>query len=198
MQRVELQIEETFAPRPVAVRQALQKGTEFLSQMGVESARLDAELLLSKALGCTKERLYLDYEMALETAVKDLYFYLLQRRARREPLAYITGEREFWSLRFHVTPEVLVPRPETELLVEVTLELAKRLEKNHPIKILDLGTGSGAIAVSLAKELDDIEVWATDLSAPALEIARSNALRHGGSEKIHFIEGDMFCPVKGQ
>jgi len=198
MQRVELQIEETFAPRPVAVRQALQKGTEFLSQMGAASARLDAELLLSKALGCTKERLYLDYEMALETAVKDLYFSLLQRRARREPLAYITGEREFWSLRFHVTPEVLVPRPETELLVEVTLELAKRLEKNHPIKILDLGTGSGAIAVSLAKELDDIEVWATDLSAPALEVARSNALRHGGSEKIHFIEGDMFCPVRGQ
>ncbi|MBI3058763.1 MAG: peptide chain release factor N(5)-glutamine methyltransferase [Deltaproteobacteria bacterium] len=186
------------ASKAVTVRQALQKGTEFLSQMGVESACLDAELLLSKALGRTKERLYLDYEMALETAVKDLYFSLLQRRARREPLAYITGEREFWSLRFHVTPEVLVPRPETELLVEVTLELAKRLEKIHPIKILDLGTGSGAIAVSLAKELDDIEVWATDLSAPALEVAQSNALRHGVSEKIHFIEGDMFCPVKGQ
>src|SRR3989338_6553314 len=96
MQRVELQIEETFAQRPVAVRQALQKGTEFISKMGVESARLDAELLLSKALGCTKERLYLDYEMALETAVKDLYFSLLQRRARREPLAYIT--------RSHLSP----------------------------------------------------------------------------------------------
>jgi len=186
------------ASKAVTVRRALQEGAEFLSRAGIESARLDAELLLSKALGCKKERLYFDYEMAFETAVKDLYFTLLQRRARREPLAYITGEREVWSLRFYVTPEVLVPRPETELLVEVILDLAKRLEKNHFVKILDLGTGSGAIAVSLAKELDAIEVWATDLSAPALEVARSNALRHGCSEKIHFVEGDMLCPVRGQ
>lgn len=166
--------------------------------MGVDSARLDAELLLGKALGCAKEELYLDYEMGLEVPVRNLYFSLLQRRARREPIAYITGEREFWSLDFLVTPEVLVPRPETELLVEVTIELVKEFEGNHLVKILDLGTGSGAIAVSLAKEIDNVEMWATDLSAQALEVAQTNALRHGVEEKIRFLQGNAFDPVRGR
>ena len=182
----------------MTVRQALQEGAALLSQMGIESARLDAELLLGKALGCLREKLYLDYEMVLGISVKDLYYSLLERRARREPLCYIIGRREFWSLDLYITPEVLVPRPETELLVEVTLALAKELNKNHPIKILDLGTGSGAIAVSLAKELSDVEIWATDLSARALEVARTNVLRHGVEEKIHFLQGDAFGPVRGQ
>lgn len=182
----------------VTVREALRDGAEFLSRMGVDSVRLDAELLLGKALGCAKERLYLDYEVGIEAPVKDLYFSLLQRRVRREPIAYITGEREFWSLDFLVTPEVLVPRPETELLVEVTLELVKKSEGNHPVKILDLGTGSGVVAVSLAKEIDDVEMWATDLSARALKVARTNAMRHGVEEKIRFLPGDAFGPVRGQ
>lgn len=185
-------------PGTVTVRQALREGAEFLSRMGAESARLDAELLLGMALGCPREKLCLNHEMALGFPVKDLYCSLLERRARREPLSYIVGRREFWSLEFYVAPEVLVPRPETEMLVEVTLGLAKELNKNHPIKILDLGTGSGAVAVSLAKELGDVEIWATDLSARCLEVARSNALRHGVEEKIHFLQGDLFDPVKGQ
>lgn len=185
-------------PRTVTVRQALQEGAALLSQMGIESARLDAALLLGEALGCPREKLYLDYEMALEISVKDLYDSLLERRARREPLSYIIGRREFWSLDFYITPEVLVPRAETELLVEVTLGLVKGLDKNHPIKILDLGTGSGTIAVSLAKELGDVEIWATDLSARALEVARTNALRHRVEEKIRFLLGDAFAPVRGQ
>ncbi len=184
-------------PKTVTVQQALQEGAAFLSQMGIESARLDAELLLGKALGYPREKLYLNYKMVLGIPVKDLYCSLLERRARREPLCYIIGRREFWSLDFYITPEVLVPRPETELLVEVTLGLAKKLDKNHPIKILDLGTGSGDIAVSLAKALVDVEIWATDLSARALEVARVNVLRHGVEEKIHFLQGDAFGPVRG-
>ena len=182
----------------VTVREALRDGAEFLSRMGIDRVRLDAELLLGKALRCARERLYLDYEAGIEAPVKDLYFSLLQRRARREPIAYITGEREFWSLDFLVTPEVLVPRPETELLVEVTLELVKKSEGHHPVKILDLGTGSGVVAVSLAKEIDNVEMWATDLSARALKVAQTNAMRHGVEEKIRFLPGDAFGPVRGQ
>lgn len=185
-------------PRPAAVRRVLQEGAEFLFRMGVESARLDAELLLGKALGCPKEKLYLNYEMVLGISARDLYDSLLERRARREPLSYILGRREFWSLDYYVTPAVLVPRPETELLVEVALGLVKELDKNRPIKILDLGTGSGAIAVSLAKDLGDVEIWATDLSAQALEVARTNALRHGVEKKIRFLQGDAFGPARGQ
>lgn len=184
--------------RPITVREALQEGAELLSRAGVESARLDAELLLGKAFGRTREEIYLNYETELGREVEELFNALLRRRARREPIAYITGEREFWSLGFLVTPEVLVPRPETELLVEVTLELVKKSEGNHPVKILDLGTGSGIVAVSLAKEIDDVELWATDLSARALKVAQTNAMRHGVEEKIRFLPGDAFEPVRGQ
>jgi len=185
-------------PSPVTVRRALREGAEFLSRVGVESDRLDAELLLGKALGCPREKLYLNYEMALGTPVKDLYDSLLERRALREPLCYLIGSREFWSLDFYVTSEVLVPRPETELLIEVTLGLVRELDSPRAIKILDLGTGSGAIAVSLAKELGEAEIWATDLSWGALEVARRNALRHGVEGKICFLHGNAFAPVKGQ
>lgn len=186
-------------PKPVPVRKALLEGAGFLSQMGVESARLDAELLLGKVLGRGREELYLNYDMPLGTQAQDLFHSLLQRRARREPISYITGRREFWSLDFLVTPDVLVPRPETELLVEVALRLTGQSQiadcKSH---ILDLGTGCGAIAVSLAKELSNGEIWATDLSSRALDIAQANAVRHGVKEKVHFLQGDIFGPVEDQ
>ncbi|MBI2989374.1 MAG: peptide chain release factor N(5)-glutamine methyltransferase [Deltaproteobacteria bacterium] len=185
-------------PSPVTVRQALRAGAEFLAQMGIDTSRLDAELLLGKVLGCGREQLYLDYEVKLGVPASNLYDSLLERRARREPAAYITGQREFWSLAFYVTPDVLVPRPETERAVEVALRLVKMLDKKRSLKILDLGTGSGAIAVSLATELDNVQIWATDLSARALRVARTNAVRHGVKEKIHFLKGDVFGPVKGQ
>lgn len=194
----EFQIERTCNPRPVTVRQALQEGTGFLCRMGVESARLDAELLLGKVVGAGREALYLDYEMPLKARQKSLFQRALQRRAQREPISYITGQREFWSLDFLVTPDVLVPRPETEHLVEVALELLGQLDKNFPFRILDLGTGSGAIAVSLAKERSDLEIWATDFSSGALEIARANADQHGVREKVHFLQGDTFKPVEGR
>jgi len=114
-------------------------------------------------------------------------------------MAYITGQREFWSLDFLVTQDVLVPRPETELIVEVALGLIEKSKiPNRKFHVLDLGTGSGAIAVSLAKELSAIEIWATDLSPAALAIARINAARHGVEEKICFLQGDLFEPVRDQ
>ena len=116
---------------------------------------------------------------------------MLERRAAREPLAYITGNKEFWSLDFIVTPAVLIPRPETELLVDLALDCARELPSRQRIKILDIGTGSGAIAVSLAKHLPESEVWAVDISAASLRVAEANAKRHNVAERIRFLQGDL-------
>jgi release factor glutamine methyltransferase len=187
------------------VVQALQRGAEHLDRQGTENARLDAEVLLGFVLGGGREQIYLNYETPLKVHDEERYLRLIQRRARGEPIAFITGHREFWSLDFLVTPDVLVPRAETELLVETTLgqmeETACWDRPNLPdpnFHVLDLGTGSGAIGVSLTKERRDVEVWATDLSAKALEIARANADRHGVKDRIRFIEGDLFEPIKRQ
>ena len=122
---------------------------------------------------------------------------MLARRATGEPVAYITGRREFWSLDFFVTPAALVPRPETELLVEATVGLfeAESQILDLGFRVLDLGTGSGAIAVALAKEIGNAEIWATDISSDALQIAEINARRHGVEEKVHFFAGNLFEPV---
>jgi release factor glutamine methyltransferase len=123
---------------------------------------------------------------------------LLLRRARQEPVAYITGRKEFWSLDFVVTPDVLIPRPETELVVEVALEHAKRCSGKSQLQILDLGTGSGAIAISLAKELPQAKMAVVDVSAAALQVARRNSERHGVENRIHFLGGDLFEYVGGE
>ena len=180
------------------VRQLLRWGTAFLSDACVGSARLDAELLLGHILGWSREKLWLNEEVPVEVGRRKLFELALRRRAQREPVAYITGVREFWSLDFLVSPAVLVPRPETELVVETALGLMKLLEvSNSKVRILDLGTGSGVIAVSLAKEIGNVEIWATDLSPEALKVAEANAARHGVGEKIHFLKGDLFEPVRG-
>lgn len=188
---------------PLTVAQALARGTGALARSGIASPRIDAELLLGMALGWEREKLYSNSERALAAEEHELFQALLDRRSHGEPSAYITGHREFWSLDFLVTPAVLVPRHETERLVEIALrqveELARRrvaLGPGDKFRILDLGTGSGAIAVSLAKERKDLEIWATDLSATALEIAQRNAERHGVGQKIHFAHGDAFDPVR--
>lgn len=190
----ELDTAKGWSLEAISVRQALQEGAESLFRMGVESARIDAELLLGMVLGQKREGLYLSGDRLLKTGERSLFYQALRRRGQREPLAYITGEREFWSLDFIVTPHVLVPRPETECLVEVALELAKQSDRNLPLKILDLGTGSGAVAVSLATELGDSQVWATDLSTEVLGIAEVNSDRHRVRERIRFLEGDLFEP----
>lgn len=182
------------------VRRALRQATASLSDAGTESAHLDAELLLAEALGLDRSMLYLHYEAPLEARAEERFRSLLARRVDGEPSAYITGRREFWSLDFLVTPAVIVPRPETEMLVEVAVGLfeAESQISDRKFQILDLGTGSGAISISLAKEIANAEVWATDVSSDALGIARANARRHGVEEKIQFLHGDLFEPVSAR
>jgi len=205
MSSVDFQISGMTHSRSVTVAQALVNGTGLLSRLGMESARLDTELLLGTALGCEREQLYVNYERRLDPADQTRFLTFLQRRTRWEPMAYIIGHREFWSLEFTLTPAVLVPRPETELLVEETLRQLEKLERDigpsgpkSNFRILDLGTGCGAIAVSLAKERNDVEIWATDLSSAALEVAQSNAQQHGVRERIRFIHGELFEPLENR
>ena len=169
----------------------------FLSGKGIEGARLDAELLLAEVLGMTRTQLYTNFEQPLGSAERDRFRELVRRRAAREPVAYITGRREFWSLEFAVDRRVLVPRPETELVVEAVLEAVRARRLDAP-RVADVGTGSGAIAVSLAKEMPTARVLATDRSGAALEVAPSNAARHGVDDRVAFREGDGCAALAGE
>jgi release factor glutamine methyltransferase len=201
-----LKAKARYDSEPFTVRRALGAGADALSES--ESARLEAELLLAEALRLDRRNLYLNPEMLLESQAEAKFRSLLARRRRGEPVAYITGRREFWSLDFTVTPAVLVPRPETEILVESAVSLLSEPPLNLPLgkgekkrgsrrlRILDLGTGSGAVAVSLAQEISHAEIWATDISSDALDIARANARRYGFERRIHFFSGDLFEPVR--
>ena len=173
----------------------LRRAAGRLRQAGVGTPRLDAEVLLMEALGWSREDLYRNPEGGLRQAQAERFESLVSRRLRAEPMAYMTGTQEFWSLDFRVTPDVLIPRPETEHLVETVAEfLASR---PGPCRILEIGTGSGAVAVCLARECAEAEIWATDVSAPALDVARDNASRHGVEGKIRWLRGDLFAPVQG-
>jgi release factor glutamine methyltransferase len=173
----------------------LMQGVQRLHGAGIDSARLDAELLLGCALGISREELIVAAARNLSLAESDRYEDLLKRRLNREPLAYITGQQEFWSLDFIVSSDVLVPRPETELLVEIALkELANLADTKLP-RMLELGTGSGAISVALATESPQTQIVATEISPAALAIARRNACRHGVSKGIRFLQGDLFTAL---
>lgn len=153
--------------------------------------RLEAELLLAHALGVNRAWFFAHAEDALPPSQEAGFLELVARRAKGEPVAYITGRRDFWSLPLEVTPATLIPRPETELLVELALA---RLPEGG--RVLDLGTGSGAIALAIAKERPDAAVHAVDTSEAALKIARRNA--HGLGLRVAFFHGDWFAPVSGE
>ncbi len=176
---------------------SLMEGSRFLSRAAIESPRLDAEVLLRHVIGIDRAQLYLRIDETIKAEAEQQYWELLRRRVRREPLAYITGRKEFWSLDFSVTRDVLIPRPETELLVEAALEQTRQGLKSRA-KIVDLGTGSGAIAVCLAKELPEAQISAVDISSAALQVARANAERHGVADRIRFLHGDLFAPLAGE
>jgi release factor glutamine methyltransferase len=163
-------------------------------QASSDSARLDAELLLSRALDVNRSYFFAHPEDTLDPDASKRFLSLVTRRASGEPMSYITGEREFWSMNLMVSPATLVPRPETEILVERALMLIGR---NATLRILDLGTGSGAIALAIARERPLCEIVATDLSADALAIARQNA-RQLDIANVSFACGDWVDPVKGQ
>jgi release factor glutamine methyltransferase len=171
------------------VRRLLAWMTEDFTRLGLDSPRLDAELLLAHALGTDRLHLYLDIERPLSPSERDRARELVGRRRGFEPVAYILGEREFYGRPFAVGPEVLVPRPETELLV------ALALASKPAGPLLDLCTGSGAIAVTLARELPDVDVDATDISSRAIEVASANAERHDVTARLRFFQGDLFAPL---
>jgi release factor glutamine methyltransferase len=175
----------------VSIRDLLADAT---NRLGSEEARLDAELLLAHALGVSRASLYARPEYEPDAAQRDLFARDVAARERGEPIAYLIGHREFWSLDLAVTPDVLIPRHETELLVELALA---RIPVDREVRIADLGTGSGAIALALAHERPRAHVRATDASAKALEVARANAA-HFGIANVTFAEGDWGAALGGQ
>jgi release factor glutamine methyltransferase len=178
------------------VGRLLEWTTDYLNQHGADSARLDAELLLGRARKCPRIALYTAWDEPVDEAVRTEFRELVRQRAEGMPVAYLLGYREFYSLKFRVTPDVLIPRPETEHLVVTLLELAKEHYANQDeICIADVGTGSGVIAVCVAKHLPQARVTATDISAAALAVASDNARRHGVAERVVTTETDLLDGV---
>ena len=174
------------------LKKALSRAREILAGNNIEDATLEAELLLEYALKISRVQLYLDLEHELTPQQEQKFWRLVERRLGGEPTAYITGHCEFYSLDFYVDHTVLIPRPESELLVEKALELA---QNRHLPTIADIGTGCGAIAISLALELPWAKIYATDISAAALEVALVNCQKHGVTDRIRLLQGDMLEPL---
>lgn len=185
-----------MSPRTWQIRDLLKVSSDYLKDKGIENARLNAEVLLAYQLRLERVGLYLNFDQPLTETELSSYRFLIKRRIDHEPLQYITGTQEFWSLSFAVDRRVLIPRPETEIIVEQAIVLADSYKgEDQPLKILDLGTGCGAIAIALAKELPDASVWATDISEEALGLARRNALKHGVRDRVSFWQGDLWEPL---
>jgi release factor glutamine methyltransferase len=198
------ELNSTARVTAVDIRAALKEGMARLRAANVPSHTLAAELLLMHALGRDRTWLYTHPEASLEPAQAEAYFAFIARRAAGEPVQYLTGKQEFWGLEFKVTPAVLIPRPETEHVMEVALaRLGPRGFKIHldtgapreKLRVADVGTGSGCLAVALAYELPHADVFATDISAPALDIARENAARHNVADRINFMQADLLEPL---
>ena len=175
------------------VMEALKKGTWVLKDKNIPVPRLEAEMLMAHVLKCQRHDLYLAADRELDNTQTQQYFILVEKRSSGYPIQYIISRREFMGLDFYVDQRVLIPRADTEVLVEYVIEWTSG--QNSDLHILDLGTGSGAIAVSLAVFIPGAYVTAADISPGALEVARYNARLHGVQERIAFLEGDMFSPL---
>ena len=180
-------------PQEWTIETVLRWATDDFRARGVDSPRLDAELLLGRALSCTRIQLIADAKRGLEGDELTRFRELVKRRRAREPTAYILGEREFYGRRFRVDRRVLIPRPDTETLVEVALERTRH--RSMSMRALDLCTGSGCVAITLARERPTSLVVATDVSDDALVVARDNALRLG-AYNVAFRGGDLFAAVE--
>jgi len=176
----------------VTLKQVLSKAREILAANNIEDAPLESELLLRHTLKIDRVQLYLALDRELNPKQDETFWCLVERRLKDEPTAYITGHREFYGLDFHVDPAVLIPRPESELLVEKAINL---VQQRPVFTIADIGTGCGAIAISLAVNLPEARIYATDISAPALEVASLNCRKHGVADKICLLQGDMLAPL---
>lgn len=176
----------------MTIREAINHAQQTLAADNIEDARLESELLLRQALNISQAQLYTDINQGLSPEQEKAFWRLIECRLSGEPTAYITGHREFYGLDFYVDPAVLIPRPESELLVEKSLKLAQY----QPLAtIAEIGTGCGAIAISLAINLPQIKIYATDISASALEVARANCQKHGVTDRVQLLPGDMLEPV---
>ena len=178
----------------MTVHDIINEATNDFEAVGIPSARLDAEVLLSFSLGCDHLEFYKNPDMTISETKLSAFRNLIFRRSQWEPVAYITGRKEFWTFVLDVNSSVLIPRPDTEIIVEEALNLCRKMDSSE-IKILDIGTGSGAIAIALASEITGAKVVATDISPPALNLAQKNAAALGLKEKIDFRQGDLFEPL---
>ncbi|MBI3018962.1 MAG: peptide chain release factor N(5)-glutamine methyltransferase [Deltaproteobacteria bacterium] len=176
--------------------------TEHFQKHEILNPRLESEILLAHVLGKKRIDLYLEFDHPVGHRELSAYKLLIQRRVKHEPVQYLMGRQEFWSLDFKVGTGVLIPRPETECLVEQALKILKN-KNSHPegrkpegyLHILELGTGSGVLAIVLAKELPQSHIWAVDISERALSYALENAKTHGVSSQIHFVKSDLFSAL---
>jgi release factor glutamine methyltransferase len=169
---------------------------DFLRQRGSESPQLDAQLLLAHARKCRRIDLFTSYSEIASEQVRSDFRELVRQRSEGTPVAYLTGTREFYSLAFHVTRDVLIPRPETEFVVLALLDLIKAHYAQAPsLAIADVGTGSGILATCAARHVPQSRVWATDISPRALAVARENCHRHAVAERVQLCEGDLLAPI---
>ena len=170
--------------------------TDFLREKGAESPRLDAEVLLAHARGCQRIELYTAFDDVAPDELREKFRALVKERAAGKPVAYLTGRREFFSLSFEVTPDVLIPRPETEMVVVRALDVLKASPAMS--EIADIGTGSGALAVTIAKQAPRVRVTAIDVSSAALAVAMRNAVKHKVDDRVEGIESDLFAAVPAE
>ena len=177
------------------IQRLLQWTTEYFQRKALDSPRLTSELLLSHALGCDRVRLYMDFDRPLNKDELSTFRSLVERRAEGEPTHYLLGRREFYGRPFRVDPRVLIPRPETELLVEAVLA---RLPSETSFPVLDLCAGSGCIAATLAAERTGLSVVAVEIDPGALEVARENVQALGVAERVELLQGDLFAPVSSR
>ena len=177
------------------ITEALRWAESALEKSGVLGPRLESEVFLAEILNCDRAYLYAHPENPLSEEAEEALRVWVARRSRGLPLAYILGKKEFWSLEFRVTPAVLIPRPETELLVEMSIRKAREEKAG---RIAEVGCGSGAVIVSLARELGQVQLYGTDACREALGIARQNARRHGVEGRISFFHGDLLGPLRGR
>ena len=172
------------------IKELLNRSDQFLAERGIESSRLDAEVLMADLLDMKRINLYVKYDYPLKNLEIDNYREMIKKRAQRIPVAYITGKKEFMSLEFKVKKGVLIPRPDTENLVETIIEHCKKEKITNP-QIIDVGTGSGAIAVSLAHYIEDAKVVGIDISSSALKIAHHNMEKHELTERMNILKSDL-------
>ena len=186
------------------VSEILDRATSYLRRRGIAEPRVDAEVLLAHILKIERLEIYLNLDCQLTEKALSAYEKLIERRTCREPVAFIVGHKEFMGLKFFLNRHVLIPRPETEILVETVIEKAKdikgsgsfRYHEVNSLIIVDLCTGSGNIAISLAKNINSCKVYATDISKMALQLAEKNAKFHNVDDKVEFLSGDLFQPLE--